>query len=91
MTLGPQRPDFLAQPVPVGLQVLKLGFDCTPPGIGREHSVDGIVHSGTACRKASLHKIWLIAEKADVEHELSDVINRIYMMNKNVSVVNYRS
>ena len=61
ITLRPHRPDFLAEPVPVGLQALKLGFYCTPPGIGREHSLDGIVHSRTACGKASFHKIWLIA------------------------------
>ena len=92
VTLRPHRSDFLAEAVAFGLQALKPGFYGTSPGIGRKNSLDDIVHSGPARGKASFHKIWLIAEKADIEHEGEpDMINRIYMMNKNASVVNYRS
>ncbi len=67
-----------------------MGFYGTSPGIGRKNSLHDVVHSGPARGKASFHEIWLIAEKADIEHE-RDMINKIYMMNKNASVVNYRS
>jgi hypothetical protein len=69
---------------------LQAGFDGPPPGIGRKNGLHDVVHPRPARGKASFHKIWPITEKADIEHERGIII-RIYMMNKNASVVNYRS
>ncbi len=69
LAVFPLLPDFLAQPVAVGVVGLELGFERAPPRVALQDSVNGRLGVGPAARgETGLHEIGLFADEADVEH-----------------------